>query len=95
MMDWLAELIGLPEIFQFRSHLGGGGVIQVEILHYLLDIKIFFSIQGTASESTLMTLLVAKNQKLKEFKDKTLSSTHLVAYTSGKNLKKLFLIIVE
>jgi len=32
MMDWLAKMIGLPEIFLASAGLGGGGVIQVHIM---------------------------------------------------------------
>jgi len=32
MMDWLAKMIGLPEIFLASAGQGGGGVIQVRML---------------------------------------------------------------
>jgi len=35
MMDWLAKMIGLPEIFLASAGLGGGGVIQV-CIHYFI-----------------------------------------------------------
>ena len=36
MMDWLAELIGLPEHFTFKANQGGGGVIQVMYLYVII-----------------------------------------------------------
>ncbi|XP_017488202.1 PREDICTED: aromatic-L-amino-acid decarboxylase-like [Rhagoletis zephyria] len=48
MMDWLAQMLALPEHFCFSSGQGGG------------------VIQGTASESTLIALLCARVQLLKE-----------------------------
>ncbi|MGE3109982.1 MAG: pyridoxal-dependent decarboxylase [Phycisphaerales bacterium] len=44
MLDWMAELIGLPDSFRSTSPAGGG------------------SIQGTASEATLVALLAARGR---------------------------------
>jgi len=46
MLDWMADAIGLPESFTFRSG-GGGG-----------------SIQGTASEATLVAMLAGRERTL-------------------------------
>ncbi|KAK7066047.1 hypothetical protein SK128_006333 [Halocaridina rubra] len=52
MMDWLGQLLGLPESFLARSNGPGGGVIQ-----------------GTASESVLVSLLAARTRSLRHHKE--------------------------
>ncbi|XP_037088064.1 aromatic-L-amino-acid decarboxylase-like [Pollicipes pollicipes] len=49
MMDWLGQLLRLPEEFLFSAGRGGGGVIQ-----------------GSACESTLITLLAARSCKVNQ-----------------------------
>lgn len=70
MMDWLGQLIGLPESFLARSEGPGGGVIQ-----------------GSASESVLVTLLAARTRTLRSLQDKSPHldqppATKLITYTS-------------
>lgn len=50
MLDWLAEMLGLPAHFKFSEPGNGGGVIH-----------------GTASEATLVALLVARAKIMSEF----------------------------
>jgi glutamate/tyrosine decarboxylase-like PLP-dependent enzyme len=52
MMDWVAQMIKLPDFFLASSNGLGGGIIQ-----------------GTASESTLVAILSAKNKAIGEFKN--------------------------
>lgn len=47
VLDWLADMLGLPAHFKFSSSKHGGGVIH-----------------GTASEATLVALLVARSKAL-------------------------------
>ncbi len=63
MLDWMGELLGLPESFLSRSRSGGGGVIQ-----------------GTASESSLVCLLAARERALRDGRAKTIDS--MTVYTS-------------
>lgn len=51
VLDWLADMMGLPDHFKFSESKYGGGVIH-----------------GTASEATLVALLVARSKKLNELK---------------------------
>lgn len=37
MMDWLAKMIGLPEVFLASAGQGGGGVIQVHIKYKFIS----------------------------------------------------------
>jgi len=71
MMDWLAEMMTLPDEFKYSSGGKGGG-----------------SIQGSASEATLMSLLAARSKAVREAQKKDPSLTKgqildkLVAYVS-------------
>ncbi|KAG8194083.1 hypothetical protein JTE90_003028 [Oedothorax gibbosus] len=73
VMDWLAKMIGLPELFLHSASRGkGGGVIQT-----------------TASESTLIGLLAARTQMFEIMKhedeiDEAEINTRLVGYTSDQ-----------
>lgn len=51
VLDWLADMLGLPSHFKFSESTHGGGVIH-----------------GTASEATLVALLVARSRALSEIK---------------------------
>lgn len=51
VLDWLADMLGLPNHFKFSQSKFGGGVIH-----------------GTASEATLVALLVARSKILSELK---------------------------
>lgn len=68
-MDWLAKLLGLPEVFLSKTldgaPTGGGGVIQ-----------------GTASEATLCTLLAARSRCLAPLTPQ--DQARLVAYSSDQ-----------
>jgi len=71
VMDWLAEMLGLPETFRFestsptreRESSPGGGVIQ-----------------GTASEALVSAIVAARHRVLKA--NASSQSPHLVAYAS-------------
>jgi aromatic-L-amino-acid/L-tryptophan decarboxylase len=73
MMDWLGQMLGLPEQFLSASTNGkGGGVIQ-----------------GTASEATLVALLSARAQVLRKYRnspdfDEAVLMGKMVAYASGE-----------
>ncbi|XP_025833652.1 alpha-methyldopa hypersensitive protein-like [Agrilus planipennis] len=73
MMNWLGNLLGLPETFLNSSSGPGGGTIQ-----------------GSASEATLVGLLSAREKTVKELRenDPSLSESdirgRLVAYTSDQ-----------
>uniref|UniRef100_A0A8D2LT19 Histidine decarboxylase n=1 Tax=Varanus komodoensis TaxID=61221 RepID=A0A8D2LT19_VARKO len=74
VMDWLAQMMGLPEMFlHYHPDSRGGGILQ-----------------STVSESTLIALLAARKNKILEMKvsqpdidDSTLNS-HLIAYASDQ-----------
>lgn len=51
VLDWLADMLGLPSHFKFSESKFGGGVIH-----------------GTASEATLLALLVARSRTLAKLK---------------------------
>lgn len=51
VLDWLADMLGLPKHFKFSESTYGGGVIH-----------------GTASEATLVALLVARSRALAELR---------------------------
>lgn len=51
VLDWLADMLGLPEHFKFQAPGHGGGVIH-----------------GTASEATLVALLVARSRALAQLR---------------------------
>lgn len=51
VLDWLADMLGLPNHFKFSESKFGGGVIH-----------------GTASEATLVALLVARSKSISELK---------------------------
>lgn len=51
VLDWLADMLGLPSHFKFSESAHGGGVIH-----------------GTASEATLVALLVARSRALNKLK---------------------------
>lgn len=53
VLDWLADMLGLPDHFKFCASTHGGGVIH-----------------GTASEATLVALLVARSRILAELRAK-------------------------
>ncbi len=63
MLDWMGELLGLPESFLSRAGTGGGGVIQ-----------------GTASESSLVCLLAARERALKTGRARSIDA--MTIYTS-------------
>jgi aromatic-L-amino-acid/L-tryptophan decarboxylase len=62
VLDWTAELLGLPEVFR-SDRPGGGGVIQ-----------------GTASESTFVAMVAARQRVLR----RTPGAGRLVAYTTAQ-----------
>lgn len=49
VLDWIADMVGLPAHFKFSQSIHGGGVIH-----------------GTASEATLVALLVARSKAMNE-----------------------------
>lgn len=53
VLDWLADMLGLPNHFKFSESVHGGGVIH-----------------GTASEATLVALLVARSRALAKLRAK-------------------------
>lgn len=53
VLDWLADMLGLPNHFKFCESAHGGGVIH-----------------GTASEATLVALLVARSRALADLRAK-------------------------
>ncbi|KAG8145067.1 hypothetical protein E2320_013438 [Naja naja] len=75
VMDWLAQMMGLPETF-LHYHPGskGGGILQ-----------------STVSESTLIALLAARKNKILEMKtsepnaDDSILNSRLIAYASDQN----------
>ncbi|XP_013916887.1 PREDICTED: histidine decarboxylase-like [Thamnophis sirtalis] len=75
VMDWLAQMMGLPETFlHYHPSSKGGGILQ-----------------STVSESTLIALLAARKNKILEMKtsepsvdDSTLNS-RLIAYASDQD----------
>ncbi|KAJ8939239.1 hypothetical protein NQ318_015197 [Aromia moschata] len=81
MMNWLGKLLHLPEHFLNCSDGPGGGVIQAY--------KTYF--QGSASETTLLCLLAAKEKKVRDLKalnpdlNDTEIKTKLVAYSSDQS----------
>ena len=71
VLDWLAELLGLPESFRSTDAAGapaaGGGVIQ-----------------GTASEAVVVALLAARARALGRPERSAADLPRLVAYTSDQ-----------
>lgn len=75
VLDWLAQMLGLPDSFRFPRFLasaqGGGGIAA--------GMSGGSVIQGTASEATLTALVAARTRALAGASG---SPTHLVAYAS-------------
>lgn len=76
-MDWLGQMLKLPDEFLACSGGLGGGVIQVcprnrNLNIYCMIMGWFISIfdgQGTASEATVVALLAAKSRAVKKIKN--------------------------
>lgn len=96
VMDWLAKAINLPEHF-LNSHSGpGAGMIQVRLFLKVSRPCMHFmcTFQSTASDSTLVALLAARNRRLFSMRAKTRCSfsnpldtaaiSTLVAYCSDQ-----------
>uniref|UniRef100_A0A8C5SA48 Histidine decarboxylase n=1 Tax=Laticauda laticaudata TaxID=8630 RepID=A0A8C5SA48_LATLA len=74
VMDWLAQMMGLPETFlHYHPGSNGGGILQ-----------------STVSESTLIALLAARKNKILEMKssepnaDDSILNSRLIAYASDQ-----------
>ncbi|KAL7980074.1 hypothetical protein Chor_001342 [Crotalus horridus] len=74
VMDWLAQMMGLPETFlHYHPSSKGGGILQ-----------------STVSESTLVALLAARKNKILEMKtsepnvDDSILNSRLIAYASDQ-----------
>ncbi|XP_060116273.1 histidine decarboxylase [Heteronotia binoei] len=74
VMDWLAQMLGLPDMFlHYHPDSRGGGILQ-----------------STVSESTLVALLAARKNKILEMKilepdaDESTLNSRLVAYASDQ-----------
>lgn len=71
VLDWLGEMVGLPEPFLSRSPGGGGGGV----------------IQGTASEATLVAMVAARHRAMRLHAPRAATTDlagRLVLYTSAQ-----------
>jgi len=90
-MNWLGQMVGLPEDFlHLRADSPGGGVIQVNRIEGIKGVRINGFVQTTASEATFVCLLAGRTEAIRRYQqeypdleDAEINS-RLVAYCSDQ-----------